>query len=118
MSVAIFIATATAQIGGGSGSTWHYTAEAIADRITQLPNQPNVTFAQYSGFISVSDDSTVRRDIFYWFVESQRSPSSDPLVLWTNGGPGCSGLIGKFTEMGPFRSAQNGTALDFMGLAV
>ena len=104
---------ASSQIGG---STWRYSAAALADLVERVPGQPNVSFAQFSGFVSVSND-TVRRDIFYWFVESQRSPSSDPLILWTNGGPGCSGLIGKFTEMGPFRTINNGTSLDLTSYA-
>jgi hypothetical protein len=28
------------------------------------------------------------RHLFYWFVESQRNPAQDPVVLWLTGGPG------------------------------
>ena len=33
----------------------------------------------------------------------------DPVTLWTNGGPGVSGLTGMFLSLGPFRPMKNGS---------
>ena len=56
----------------------------LAGRINRLPGlgvQPN--FGQYSGYITVNQNAG--RALFYWFAESQRNPSSDPVVLWLTG---------------------------------
>jgi len=37
----------------------------------------------------------------YYFQASEgASPSTDPLTLWMNGGPGCTSLKGGFEELG------------------
>jgi len=49
-------------------------------------------------------DPVLGKQLFYWFVESQGDPSSDPLLLWLNGGPGSSSVgYGFFLEHGPFK---------------
>jgi cathepsin A (carboxypeptidase C)/serine carboxypeptidase-like clade 2 len=97
LSLALLVALATAAP--------YYSSEALANQITDLPGVPAGTnFKMFSGHIQVA----AGRALFYWFVESQSSPEHDPLVLWTNGGPGCSGLAGFMTEQGPFRPTADG----------
>ncbi|KAF5185086.1 Serine carboxypeptidase-like, partial [Thalictrum thalictroides] len=81
-----------------------------ADKIDSLPGQPNVKFKQYSGYVTV--DGQAGRALFYYFVESSVKPSTKPLVLWLNGGPGCSSIgAGAMAELGPFRVKKDGKTL-------
>ncbi|KAI3458992.1 hypothetical protein Pfo_015655, partial [Paulownia fortunei] len=81
------------------------------DRIIKLPGQPsNAKFSQYSGYVTV--DQKAGRALFYWLVEATKKPESKPLVLWLNGGPGCSSIAyGASEEVGPFRVGPDGQTL-------
>ncbi|XP_059067725.1 serine carboxypeptidase 24-like [Cryptomeria japonica] len=81
------------------------------DKITSLPGQPsNVTFAQYSGYVTV--DAQAGRALFYYFAEATQDPTTKPLLLWLNGGPGCSSFgVGAMTELGPFRVQPDNATL-------
>lgn len=89
-------------------------AQAQADKIDNLfgVNFP-LTFNQYAGYFQYNNrhgffEEKIQRKLFYWFVESSGDPTKDPVVFWTNGGPGCSGLLGFLSEMGPFRPTKEG----------
>ncbi|KAL8171849.1 hypothetical protein V2J09_023653, partial [Rumex salicifolius] len=72
--------------------------------ITKIPGFSG-TFPSkhYSGYITINGAKTVKaKHLYYYFVESERKPSIDPLVLWLNGGPGCSSFDGFVYEHGPF----------------
>ncbi|CAL0310995.1 unnamed protein product [Lupinus luteus] len=80
------------------------------DRIDKLPGQPRVNFSQYGGYVTT--DKLAGRALYYYFVESQHSKQKMPLLLWLNGGPGCSSLAyGALEELGPFRVNSDGKTL-------
>lgn len=68
--------------------------------VTHLPglDPSTLSFKHYSGHLELQG----KERLFYWYTESQNKPEDDPIVLWLNGGPGCSSLGGLFTENGPF----------------
>lgn len=68
-----------------------------SDRMANLPNAPAFSTPNYSGYLQVS---TGKR-LHYVFTLSETSPSTDPVVIWFNGGPGCSSMLGYMQENGP-----------------
>ncbi|XP_028071183.1 serine carboxypeptidase-like 9 [Camellia sinensis] len=69
--------------------------------VTSLPGfNGTLPFSLETGYVGVGDMDDVQ--LFYYFVESQRNPAQDPLMLWLTGGPGCSCLSAFFYESGSF----------------
>ncbi|XP_077215411.1 serine carboxypeptidase-like 7 [Tasmannia lanceolata] len=68
--------------------------------IKDLPGFPGpLPFQLETGYVSVGD---LKEDqLFYYFVESERNPKEDPLILWLTGGPGCSAFSAVAYEIGP-----------------
>lgn len=79
-------------------------AAPAGDLITSLPVYGQLLSKNYAGYISLGDG----RKSFYWFIESENQPKTDPLLLWLNGGPGCSSLLGLMEENGPYVMRHGG----------
>ena len=73
------------------------------DRVTALPGF-DITEPLYSGYLEV----TTTKKLHYVFVESKNNAKTDPVLIWFNGGPGCSSLLGFFQENGPFIVEDDG----------
>uniref|UniRef100_A0A914EDM5 Uncharacterized protein n=1 Tax=Acrobeloides nanus TaxID=290746 RepID=A0A914EDM5_9BILA len=84
---------------------------AISKDDDLIQNLPGLIFdigvKQYSGYFNLSSGNLIH----YWLIEAQSDPETKPLILWLNGGPGCSSLIGLFEELGPFRPNPDGKTL-------
>ncbi|EKM59597.1 uncharacterized protein PHACADRAFT_250197 [Phanerochaete carnosa HHB-10118-sp] len=52
----------------------------------------------YTGYLDVDDGA---KHMFFYFFESRRDPDKDDVMMWINGGPGCSSATGLLMELGP-----------------
>jgi len=67
-------------------------------------NIPFVDFnvgESYAGLLPISDEDDVS-ELYFWFFPSDNPSADDEILIWLNGGPGCSSLEGLLQENGPF----------------
>ncbi|XP_076468890.1 putative serine carboxypeptidase CPVL [Babylonia areolata] len=53
----------------------------------------------YAGYMTV--DQRYHSNLFFWFFPAKEQPTTAPVLLWLNGGPGFSSIIGALLENGP-----------------
>ena len=82
--------------------TIRYKIPPIGTCTTVFPKQQ-----QYTGYISLPRykiapvQQNYSINTFFWFIEARTSPSTAPLTIFLNGGPGSSSMVGLFQENGP-----------------
>ncbi|MCJ1364715.1 hypothetical protein MMC16_003831 [Acarospora aff. strigata] len=70
---------------------------------------PNVNFQipqSWAGEILIPG---TQDELFFWLFAAECPKSSNNLIIWLNGGPGCSSLQGLTSENGPLSFAGNAT---------
>ncbi|KAI0595431.1 Alpha/Beta hydrolase protein [Biscogniauxia sp. FL1348] len=67
---------------------------------------PDVDFdvgESYAGYLPISDTPNEESELFFWFFpKSENTTAEKEILLWLNGGPGCSSFEGLIQENGPF----------------
>jgi len=56
----------------------------------------------YAGYLDGGRNGKYKLNYHYILIESENNPSTDPVLVWSNGGPGAASLFGLLTELGPF----------------
>ncbi|POM74115.1 Serine protease family S10 [Phytophthora palmivora] len=99
---------------GSTGDRSTYTDSRLRDGVeaegrggsSAEPN-PAAKVTQHAGRIALHDSDN--NMIFYWHFQAAKEPDKAPLLIWLNGGPGCSSLQGLFLGNSPFKLVNDST---------
>ncbi|KAJ1648442.1 hypothetical protein LPJ64_000271 [Coemansia asiatica] len=96
-------------------SSKQYTADRVVGIPYKVGEQP--LHESYAGHITVrtwtpeggAPKDSGKAKLFYWYFPAIAPKVEEPpLLLWIQGGPGSSSMIGLFTEMGPLELTDEG----------
>ncbi|KAJ5763812.1 Peptidase S10 serine carboxypeptidase [Penicillium manginii] len=77
--------------------------------VNSLPGSPSLP-TSWAGRLPVPGTQK-GNNLFFWLFKTEDVAYDDDLIIWFNGGPGCSSLIGMTTGNGPLSFVGNSTDL-------
>ncbi|KAJ2808505.1 hypothetical protein H4R20_000849, partial [Coemansia guatemalensis] len=115
------IASLDIAASSASNNIFNSVSSISWERIESIPGLPNHQLrikqpklyknnsTQYSGYL----DTDTNRHFFFWFSEARNAPNREnaPIIVWLNGGPGCSSFTGALMELGPCRIDKGGLSI-------
>lgn len=89
----------------------------IDDLVEELPEYGKTPTPHFSGYLDGSAGCDVETNgpecnIHYWLALAEKDAPSAPVVLWLNGGPGSTSMIGFLQEEGPLLMNAKGGLMD------
>jgi cathepsin A (carboxypeptidase C) len=87
------------------------------DLVESLPSFGPPPTLQYSGFLDGTDGCDTATNgafckLHYWFAQAEGDASNKPVILWLNGGPGSSSILGFLQENGPLLMNATGGLME------
>tara|TARA_B110000285_G_scaffold226320_1_gene285901 strand:+ start:115 stop:489 length:375 start_codon:yes stop_codon:yes gene_type:complete len=73
--------------------------EELVKNLPRMNGGEDFDYNMWSGYVGIPDTT---KQIHYLLAESQSNPATDPLIVWFNGGPGCSSMLAFIQEHGPW----------------
>jgi len=86
-----------------SARSWSYQGQSFTGNLTETNSDALSGLCddvpQKAGYFKI--DGTKNANYFYWQFDSRSDATTDPVILWMTGGPGCSSGVALFHENGP-----------------
>ncbi|PVZ97277.1 hypothetical protein BB558_004974 [Smittium angustum] len=101
--------TTESDINNKNSTKIHIKENFFVDSIPGVADDRLLVLKNYAGLVELDD---LEKKLFFWLVKNTtNTKNDDSLIVWLNGGPGCSSMYGMFLENGPYQFGPKGDEL-------